>query len=186
MTSTKLNPTLAAGMALGLGFILSLTPKPAAAADWGFSIGLGGVRRAPVVVAETTVQQWVPEHYEARSEQVLVSPAHYEKQCIPAQYETRRDRFGRTSSVCVKPETWTEVYVPDQYETRTVQVLVPGYYTTVSAPAVACAEPVVRPYVAIGFGHDEHRVIRYDDHREVRGNDHREVRGNDHREGWRH
>lgn len=63
-------------------------------------------------------------HWKTRSYSVLVEPAHYEMQVIPAQFQTYRDYYGRLVTVCVQPERQERIFVPDRYETRTQQVWV--------------------------------------------------------------
>lgn len=115
-----------------LALVLGTTAVSASASDWGFSFGFG--RPAVHVIAAppvTTVRQWVPERYETREERVLVAPAHFEWQIVPAVTETRYDRHGRPYIVVIVPERCTDVYVPDRYETRCVKVVTPGYYREV-------------------------------------------------------
>jgi len=131
MMTTRLNTRTTMLLAVTVGLVLATT---ASASDWGFSIGFGRPRPVlvapyPPPVAVRMVREWVPGHYETRSEQVLVSPAHYERQYVAPVYETRYEH-RRAYSVCVRPGYWTEVYVPAQYETRYTQVFSAGYYMT--------------------------------------------------------
>jgi hypothetical protein len=75
-------------------------------------------------------------YYTDRVETVCVAPAHYERQWVPAQYETFTDSEGCVRSRLVREGCWTEVYVAAQYESRVVRVWVPA----------------AAPSVGIGFG----------------------------------
>jgi hypothetical protein len=75
-------------------------------------------------------------YYADRVETVCVAPAHYERQWVPAQYETFTDSEGCVRTRLVREGCWTEVYVPAQYESRVVRVWVPA----------------AAPSVGIGFG----------------------------------
>jgi len=130
MTNIRLGPKLALGTLL-LALPLLLQTRSALASDWGFSFGFGWSHPQPVVVAAPSpavVRQWVPEHYETRTERVLVENAHYERQWVPAPAYTVYERWGATYTVPARSGYWTKVYIPARYETRTVSVLVPGYY----------------------------------------------------------
>jgi len=123
MTNIRFSPKLGLG-ALLLALPLLLQTRTASASDWGFSFGFGWNHPRAVVVAPSpaVVRQWVPDHYETRTEQVLVEKNHYERQWVPAPAYTR---YG------IRSGYWTTVYIPPRYETRTVSVLVPGYYRDV-------------------------------------------------------
>ena len=110
----------------------------ATASEWGISLGFARHRPVPAgrhepsrAVVVDPIRRWVPEHFETRSEQVLVSPTHHVQQYINPVYENRLDHCGRVYTVCVQPGYWTRVCVPARYETRCVKVLVPGYYEVV-------------------------------------------------------
>ncbi|MCW8130765.1 MAG: hypothetical protein KIS92_10475 [Planctomycetota bacterium] len=79
---------------------------------------------------------YVPGHYEAQSQTVMVEAAHYEDRWVPATYKTLLLKDGMEVTVKVADGYWTKVYVPARYETQVVQVWVPGYYVESSRPAV--------------------------------------------------
>jgi hypothetical protein len=127
-------------LALMLGFGGATVSQNASAADWNFSFGFGRpvvvencpppiVISKPVPPPVRTVRTWVPERYESREEQVLVSAEHHERQYVQPEYVTRYDRHGHATRVMVRSGYWTEVCVPARYETRCTQVLIPGYWT---------------------------------------------------------
>ena len=125
-----------AGLILGAGAAL-VPSASASASDFNFSFGL--VRPQPVyvqtavapieVVQTRPLQRWIPEHYETRTETVLV-PAHDERTFVDAVYEYRTTRFGRTERILVSPAHYENICVPARYETRTVNVLVAGRYVS--------------------------------------------------------
>jgi Ni/Co efflux regulator RcnB len=86
----------------------------------------------------TVTRTWVPGHYEERTERVLVEAGHYENHYIPAVYERRTDRRGRSFTVLVQPERTERVWVPERYEMRTVRYWIEGYWVESSQ---SCAKP---------------------------------------------
>ena len=130
------------GTRISLALLLSLAAvacaTPAHAMGWGFSVGLGlpvpaVCAPAPVVVVNPPVvetRQWVPAHYELRTETVLVAPARVVRQWVVPAYQLRYDLYGQPYRAAVRGGYVTEVPVPARYETRSVRVLVPGYYVS--------------------------------------------------------
>jgi len=174
-----------AALALLMGVSLTTTAK---AADFGFSIGFGRPTVRPVVFAPrpvvTMVREWVPERYETREEQILIEPAHVERQYVPEVLETRADRYGHPVTVLVKPGYYAEVPVPARYETRCTKVLMPGFYRE-----VAVNEPVrgqYGDYRNYGNGRwNDGRDERWNGRSDDRWNDRADDRWNDRSgDGW--
>src|SRR4029077_17115893 len=89
MAMMTLKTKILAGLVLGMGAMMI----PTASAT---------VEAAPIVEAPvTTTAGWVGEHYEDRTESVLVSPAHHERRWVEAVYNVRSTRFGRGDRVLV-------------------------------------------------------------------------------------
>jgi hypothetical protein len=134
MTTMNLGTKVALAVMMGIGAVTLTTS--ASAADWNFSLGFGRPvveYCAPVVVARPhTVRTWVPERYEKREEQVLVSPERHDRVWIADEFETHLDHYGRAHRVLVRPGYWKEVCIPAKYETRCTNVLIPGYWTEVA------------------------------------------------------
>ena len=132
--------TLAAGVFLG--------GRAEAHDHGGIRLSFGGpVYPAPVVAVPAVERQFVPGHYESRTETVLVEAAHYERVYVAPIYETRYDRWRRPYTVCVRNGYYNDVYVPARYGNRVVSVWVPGYWqeVAVAAPPVCYPAPVYRP-----------------------------------------
>lgn len=79
---------------------------------------------------------YVPGHYEARSQTVMVESEHYEDRWVPASFKTILLNDGTQMTVKLADGYWTKVFVPARYETQIVQVWVPGYYVENSSPSV--------------------------------------------------
>jgi hypothetical protein len=92
----------------------------------GFGIFLGAAPRA----------DYVPGHYETRTDTVLVAPERIEKRWVAPVFETRYNADGTPYTVKVCDGYWTTVNLPARYETRVVQVWVPGYYASSPGPRV--------------------------------------------------
>lgn len=179
MTTMKTTSKLAL-LATVLGISIATFSTKASAADFGFSVGYSPpARYVGAAVAVEPAGRWIPEHYDSRDEQVLVAPAHCERQYIPAVTETRYDRFRHPYEVVITPARYTEVQIPARYETRCVKVLVPGCYdaavTTYARPAYGYDRPVVSAHV--DFRRDDRRDFRHDNRRDDRHDD----RHDDHR-----
>lgn len=91
----------------------------------------------------TSSRTYVPGHYEAQSQTVMVEAEHYEDRWVPETYKTLLLKDGTQVTVKIADGYWTKVFVPARYETRVVQVWVPGYYIEDNRPAVR---------VGVGFG----------------------------------
>jgi hypothetical protein len=86
---------------------------------------------APGYCPPTQQRQWVPGHYEACHEQVLVQPGHYDRVWHPPQYAIHCDHYGRHHRVLVSPGHYDQVWHEAEYQTRTVQKWVPGRWVVV-------------------------------------------------------
>ena len=106
----------------------------------------------------TPNRQWVPGHYEIRTEQVLVEPGHYEWQLQsvlvePGHYEIvivrPASREARNSRAPITPVRTQKVWVPDRYEMRKIRIYVPDRYETrqvrVWVPGYWVSQPVSQP-----------------------------------------
>ena len=74
-------------------------------------------------------RSYVSGHYETRIDTVMVSPAHYETQVLPAQFQTSVDVNGKLVTLQVAPASTQTLLVPARYESREVSVWVPGFYS---------------------------------------------------------
>ena len=164
---TKIAPRTAI-LATVLGLSLTTLSMPASASEWWGGVSFG----TPAPVAVETQGRWVPEHNEKRDQQVLVAPAHCEKQYVQPVFETRIE-YGRRIQVQVSPGYYRDVTVPARYETRCVDVLVPGFWDHAGVPAVTFSGRA--DFHHDDFRHEVRHVDYRDDHRDNRDDrrDHR-------------
>jgi hypothetical protein len=73
-------------------------------------------------------ERYIPGHYETRTEDVLVEPAHEERQWVPPVYQERFEHGRHCRLVVVREGYYECIRVPARYECRTVRVWVPGHY----------------------------------------------------------
>lgn len=114
-----------------LAATLATTAAPASACDDPPPVV---VRRTVTVVrtAPAPRRVWVPERWETRVERVVVREGYWREVVEPAQWSVRFDlRCRRMVRVCIRPETVRREWVAPRYGERTVQVLIPGYWTYV-------------------------------------------------------
>ena len=65
-------------------------------------------------------------HYETRTHTVLIAPARYERVWVEPVYATRYDSCGTPYRVLIREGYWDTVHIPAQYETRTERYWVAG------------------------------------------------------------
>ena len=100
----------------------------------------------PAYYAPVVERQYVPGHYELRTETVVVEPERRVHEWIAPQTTSQTDARGYVYTV-TNPGHYRDVRLPARYETREVQVWVAGYYQDIGVE-----RPVVRsrPYFSLG------------------------------------